>query len=275
MMASWGVNLYQDDVTDDVRHSYREKRKHGKTNAEAIEEMYAEYDSLISDTEDAPLFWFALADTLWEFGCLTKEIQEKAISGIPTDIQRWRQENSSLAAKRILVLEKLKEKLSSPQPEEKIVKPYRLYQCPWRIGDIFAYPLADEWEPDCWALLQKCDEYIWHPGHRIPLMRGFLLHSKDVPTVQDLFCAEPIKTWFPDKDGRVMYVFQMITTSKRVIPARKLIYLGNADLRIPPDDCQMEWKINYHSFFWKELDAKLWDAYQGHNLKKRKRYSQM
>lgn len=273
-MASWGVNLYQDDVTDDVRHSYREKRKHGKTNAEAIEEMYAEYDSLISDTEDAPLFWFALADTLWEFGCLTKEIREKVISGIPTDIQRWQQENSSLAAKRMLVLEKLKEKLNSPQPEEKIVKPYRLYYCPWQIGDVFAYPLSGEWGPDCWVLLQKCDEYIWHPGHRIPLMRGFLLHSKDVPVLQDLSCAEPIKTWFPDEEGRVMYVFQMITTSKRVIPARKLIYLGNADLRIPPDDCQMEWKINYRSYFWKELDAKLREAYVGHNRKTRKRYSQ-
>ena len=273
-MSSWGVNLYQDDVTDGVRRCYQEKRRHGKSNAEAIEELYLEYEPIISDTDDGPLFWFALADTLWEFGCLTKEIQEKAIFNIPTDIQRWKQENGSLATKRILVLEKLKAKLTSPQPEEKIVKPYRLYSCPLQIGDVFAYPLSGEWKPDCWVLLQKCDEYIWHPGHKIPLMRGFLLHSKDVPVLQDLSCAEPIKTWFPDDNGQVMYVFQMITTSKRVIPSKKLIHLGNADLRIPLDDCQMEWKINYRSFFWKELDQKLWQAYTGHNLRKLRRYSE-
>ncbi len=39
-MSSWDVNLYQDDVTDGVRQCYQEKRGHGKSNAEAIEELY-------------------------------------------------------------------------------------------------------------------------------------------------------------------------------------------------------------------------------------------
>ncbi|MDD5947668.1 MAG: hypothetical protein PUC41_07760 [Oscillospiraceae bacterium] len=88
IISSWGVNLYQDDVTDGVRQCYQEKRIHGKSNAEAIEELYLEYEPIISDTNDGPLFWFALADTLWEYGCLTKAIQEKAISHIPKDIRR-------------------------------------------------------------------------------------------------------------------------------------------------------------------------------------------
>ena len=43
--------------------------------------------------------------------------------------------------KRKTVLEKLKAKLLSPQPEAKPIRIKKFYECPWNIGDVFAYPL--------------------------------------------------------------------------------------------------------------------------------------
>ena len=62
-MASWGSKLYQDDVAEDVRDYYKHQLKRGKTNEEVTKELIEDNEDIISDEDEAPVFWFALADT--------------------------------------------------------------------------------------------------------------------------------------------------------------------------------------------------------------------
>ena len=145
-MGTWGVNLYQDDTALDVKEEYKYKLHMGKTNEEATEEIIEENQDLIEDIEEQSLFWFVLADTQWNLGRLEEYVKNEALKYIElgTDLERWK-DDTKLYEKRRKVLEKLREKLLTPQPEEKKISKYRIYKCEWKIGDVFAYKLKSEY----------------------------------------------------------------------------------------------------------------------------------
>ena len=67
-MGVWGAELYANDVTCDVRDDYIDKLRQGLTNEDATKELIKSNQELIDDNEDQELFWYALADTQWEYG---------------------------------------------------------------------------------------------------------------------------------------------------------------------------------------------------------------
>ena len=129
-MGAWGANLYQDDVALDVKDEYKDILRRGKTNEEAMQEIIDKYQELLEDAEDRGVFWLALADTQWNLGRLDEQVKEQALEIIElgTDLKRW-ESNEKLYNKRKEILEKLKEKLLSPPPEEKRMPKYRTYKC--------------------------------------------------------------------------------------------------------------------------------------------------
>ena len=74
-MGTWGAGLYQDDVAEDVRDYYMNQLRKGKSGAEVTLELIDDYNCEIFDTEDAPIFWFALADTQWNLGRLEEHVK--------------------------------------------------------------------------------------------------------------------------------------------------------------------------------------------------------
>ena len=147
-MGAWGPKLYQDDIAQDVRDTYKDRLRRGKTTKEITEELIEEYSEEIEDIDDGPIFWFALADIQWDYGRLLPKVKENAIKWIEdgSDIRRWEEEGTAKEVKvRKEVLEKLKNKLKSPMPEEKKVSQYRLYKCQWKIGDVYAYKMNSEY----------------------------------------------------------------------------------------------------------------------------------
>ena len=64
-MGAWGTSLYANDTASDIRADYLDKLKRGKTNEEATQELMDENRDIMGDSEEEPLFWFALADTQW------------------------------------------------------------------------------------------------------------------------------------------------------------------------------------------------------------------
>ena len=89
-MGTWGVNLYQDDTTLDVKDTYKDKLHRGKTNKEATEETIEENQDMLEDIEEASLFWFALAETQWRLGRLEEDVKKEALKCIEegTDLER-------------------------------------------------------------------------------------------------------------------------------------------------------------------------------------------
>ena len=98
-MGAWGPGLYSDDVTEDVRGIYVDKLHRGKNGEQASKEMIAEFEWAWSDEDDAPVFWFAMADMQWNYGRLQEEVKKKALYYLDDmkNLQRWEHENPKMA----------------------------------------------------------------------------------------------------------------------------------------------------------------------------------
>ncbi len=290
-MGSWGVKLYQDDVACDVKTEYVEALKKGISNEEITEKLINEYTG---DIDDEPIFWFALADTQWNYGRLLQEVKSNAIKFIDSevDLERW-DENPKLYGKRKKVLEELKEKLNTPQPSEKKVRSYgKPYKCEWKIGDVFAYPLKSEEAKEAgfegqYLILIKTGETKWYPEHIIPVVKIKITKNRKIPTaVEEINELEYIQSnvYLADFSVRKSaqklpkdeygftpeYEFSIITTSNRVIP-KSLQFIGNFNNQIKKP--KIEYMVNMKDFAenvldWKEIETKVINNYKFYNLRK-------
>lgn len=298
-MGAWGANLYQDDVALDVKDEYKDNLRRGKTNEEAMQEIIDKYQELLEDEEDRGVFWLALADTQWNLGRLDEQVKEQALEIIElgTDLKRW-EVNEKLYNKRKEILEKIKEKLLSPQPEEKRMPKYRTYKCEWKNGDVFAYQLKSEYAKeqgleDKYLIIQKIDEIDWYPCSTIPLVRVKITEGKTIPkTEKEIDELEYIQTGFTSYERRFAgfsalrplkdqikgmsfntdeygllpeYMASIVITSKNMTKG-KLTYLGNYTNITPPQNefipiC----KDNFPTVLWKNFEERLIEMYFGHN----------
>ena len=298
-MGAWGANLYQDDVALDVKDEYKDNLRRGKTNEEAMQEIIDKYQELLEDEEDRGVFWLALADTQWNLGRLDDQVKEQALEIIElgTDLKRW-EVNEKLYNKRKEILEKIKEKLLSPQPEEKRMPKYRTYKCEWENGDVFAYQLKSEYAKEQglegrYLIIQKIDEIDWYPCSTIPLVRVKITEGKTIPkTEKEIDELEYIQTWFTSYERRFAgfsalrplkdqikgmsfntdeygllpeYMVSIIISSKNMTKG-KLTYLGNYTNITPPQNefipiC----KDNFPTVLWKNFEERLMEMYFGHN----------
>ena len=307
-MGAWGAKLYQDDVAEDVRREFKDLLHRGKTAEEITREFMNTYAYAIQDSDDAPIFWFALADTQWNLGRLLPDVKAQALAWLDngTDLARWELENPKLAVTRKIVLTELREKLLSPQPEEKKISQYRLYTCEWKTGDVFAYPLESDLAKEKglfgqYFLIQKVDEGIWHPGHIVPIVYVKITRDGKLPTcVEEFEQLEYIQVGFtqyedrffpidgrrPQEDiaekSRLKYEVDefgflpefritLLNTSKKVIPTG-LVFFGNfQNTAAPKKEFVPHDRINVRVVFWKNFDdtfeSILIQHYCNHNLR--------
>lgn len=304
-MGAWGPKLYQDDLAMDVRDSYKEYLRKGFKGNEITEMFLEEYSYAISDTDDAPIFWFALADTQWNLGRLEEGVKEKALYYIQngSDISRWENENPKQAKVRIKVLEELENKLNSEQPIEKKISLYKLYRCEWKINDVYAYQLNSDYAKEKglygrYLLFHKVGETTCHPGHIIPIVRIKITNNDRLPLDEnEINQLEYVQTWFTKYEDRFLplsgtrsieeqiaekskinyecdeygflpqYKMVLFNTSKRIIP-KSLIYIGNFKHIDPPKiEFTPHVEINIPGFLWKYFDECIIDRYYGYNLR--------
>lgn len=141
-MGASGVKLFDDDVAADVRSLFRELLQRGKTGAEATAFLVNDSHDMIG-LEEEGVFWMALAAVQWEFGMLESSVLARALQVIDdrSDLKRW-VDDSTLLRQRENALERLRKRLTSPQPKPKAVRLKKgPPNCPWREGDVFAYKL--------------------------------------------------------------------------------------------------------------------------------------
>lgn len=259
-MASWGPKLYQNDLAVFVKNEYKDNLHRGKAGKEITQMLIKNCEEELSDCDDAPVFWFALADTQWELGRLENFVKEQALKHIDDgyDLKYWENESAREGKIRAKVLNELKQKLLSPQPEKKKISQYRLYHCEWNIGDIYAIPLTCDLTKEKglfgkYALIQKIDEMVWHPGHTIPILYVKITRNDTLPKnikeynsleyiqagtfdYNDVFFSHSNKelNYYPDEYGFLsVYRIALIKESKRSVP-NDLIYVGNFSNAEPP-----------------------------------------
>ena len=306
-MGAWGPGLFQDDLAQDVRDEYKDRLHRGKSGEEITKELMESYKYALADVDDAPVFWFALADTQWNMGRLENFVKEHALEHIEAgqDIKRWESEDPKGTKKRKLVLDALKEKLLSPQPLEKKVSQYRLYHCQWKIGDTYAYKIENNAE-FCgrYLLVQKVDEDTWWPGHTVPTVYVKITKDESLPKSTEEYdrlefiqtgsvgtsdpfilksytgvCDKSELKCEVDEFGCLpVYRINLLNTSAKVIP-KSLIYLGNFDnVNAPAKELVPFSKNNIQSVSWKtkygDFETKMLQCYLGHNQRGYATYKQ-
>lgn len=244
-MGAWGTSLYSNDSASDIRGDYVDKLKRGKTNEVATQELIDENQDIIGDVEEEPLFWFALADTQWNYGRLLPKVKEKALFFLLQDgeLARWQESGEKKAIAWQKTLDTLKEKLESPQPAIKKVSKYRLYQCKWHLGDVFAYRLSGSYSKEKgvegkYVVFRKVSEDTWWPGHIVPVVQVYKWLSDDVPSIDQLSGLELLPTLYSSllrteiPNRKLDYEIKLLSESKKSIPTDNLTLLGN----LPGDD---------------------------------------
>ena len=244
-MGACGTSLYANDSASDIRGDYIDKLKCGKTNEEATKELIEANRDIMGDVEEEPLFWFALADTQWNYGRLLPEVKEKALFYLSQDkeLERWKESGQKQLNAWKKALKALKEKLESPQPPAKKVSKSRLYQCKWKLGDVFTYRFSSSYSSEKgfegkYTVFRKISEDTWWPGHIVPVVQVYNLISSDIPSLDELSNLNllpasyntSILNIYPNK--KLDHEIKMLSESEKSIPTDNLTFLGN----LPGDD---------------------------------------
>lgn len=307
IMGMWGTGLYQDDIAADVKDFYKEQLRMQKSTTEIKSELLREYADILDDPYDASVFWFAFADTQWEFGRLEDSVKEKALFYIERgyDLKRWEEECPQKAKSRANVILRLKQKLLSAQPPEKKISVPRLYHCKWNIGDVFAYRIkSDKSEiSEKFFLIQKVDETVWYPGHTVPIVYVKITKSEHLPSDIDEYNElEYVQTGFTRYKDRFFpidvsrakedfaeksnisyevddfgflpeYRIILLSTSQKVVPS-DLIYIGNFSSALTPKkEFVPHVKESISAVTWKDFESDVIDRYLGYNLRGYEIYS--
>ena len=185
-MGFWGATLYANDCTADVRDDYKKTLQGGLNNDAAFRQIMSSYADRLG-TDEEPLVWYALADTQWCLGRLMPEVRERALWWIKHDGGMCFFGGS--ASQRVTwkkTLTKLKNKLNSTQPSEKIFrKPTQYMKNPWNVGDVYAYCFnsAEAIEKGYYGkyiLLQKLEDNDFF-GDRLSLIQVYDKLFDEIP----------------------------------------------------------------------------------------------
>lgn len=292
-MGMWGFDLYQNDMTLDIKDEFEKLLSTGKTSQEITDEMLAEYRSIIGDIDEEPLFWFALADTQWNWGVLLPPVKEKALYWINQSGSTFPRHSKDAIELERKQWEKtvlsLKKKLLSPHPPAKKPVKKRVCKCQWNLGDVFAYPMESDLARKRslygqYLLIQKVDEGVWYPGHIVPIVYVKITKDAVLPSsIEEYDKLEYVQTGFSKFEERFwpidmnrpqediaekskihyhvdafgllpQYRIQLLNTSKRVIPP-KLIYVGNyISATRPQNEFVPHSKVNILPVYWKKFN---------------------
>lgn len=285
------LGLFQNSTSQDVKDEFEELYNAGKRVQDITDSLIENFSGTLSDIDEEPLFWLALANTQWNLGVLQPDVKEKALYWIDkgSAILINQPLAMSVNVERNNALGALRAKLLSSQPPTKKAAKKRIYKCQWTIGDVFAYKLESDLAKERnlygrFFLIQKVDESVWYPGHIVPIVYVKITPNTNLPSsVEEYNQLEYVQTWFTKYEDRFLpidmrrpqediaekaqkdyqvddygflpqYRVILLNTSKRVIPSN-LIYVGNfANAVCPQKEFIPHTKENIVTASWKQFD---------------------
>ena len=271
-MGVWNAGLFSNDTTCDVKDTYIKLLEQQFNNEDAYQKTFEEYEDLMG-TDEEPLFWYALADTQWNAGCLLVEVKNTALKfiAIKGGSSLW-EGNSQKILSWEHALQKLKEKIESPMPPKKIFKkPVDFERNPWDIGDVYAYQFHTKKSMEHslsgkYILFQKIGNVEYYEGIAYSVIQVFnrifdFIPSLDVLEdirVLPLVCSpkidgspSDIENYFPSFEWYLKAT--MLYENKSHYPKKYLTFIGHMNMP----------KCNYlgndfTDFFWDKNKMEDW-----------------
>lgn len=239
-MGVWGTSLSENDIGNDVRAYFEAQLQSGKSGSAITQELVEQYRDALADPEDAPAFWLALADTQWDHGRLEKGVKDKALlyleyregplNGLSRPSSSEKAETDRLSA--------LKEKLLSPPPRPKRIRPQSLYICPWKNGDVFAYQLQCQATTahhlnGKYLYFVKVESGRWHPGHIVPNVYFYQAVTDRLLSLDDIEATAYMPQFFAPQAYTLnparkhLYLLTLLSDTSVSVPSKRLTYIGN------------------------------------------------
>lgn len=261
-MGTWGTSLYANDTTCDIKADYKDLLRQGKNNKEVTQELMRRNGIPSTDPAEDALFWFALADTQWHYGRLMDSVKEKAMEYLENaDNLSFEFKDTKMNLQWKQTLNKLKQQLLTEMPPPKKVSKYRLYQCPWQIGDVFAYRFDGTYSREKgfggqYIVFRKISENTWWPGHHIPVVQVYKRIWDKIPCIAELSNTQLLELGSHPISHQLhpnlqkQYEISLICTSAQVIPYEQLTYLGNMASNIVPASPQLDYYFKATAVGW-------------------------
>lgn len=150
-MGAWSTSITGNDTAQDLRSEYTAAfYKYDVPEALARIDAYVRTNMFDeSDPEEWCNYMYSLADFMWKKGILTESVRQQVIAMIEGDfgLELWAEAGQKSLDSRKKKLAEFQEKLLSPQPPKKKIKPNVYTERIFRDGDIVAVQLQTKGKP--------------------------------------------------------------------------------------------------------------------------------
>jgi hypothetical protein len=135
-MGAWGTGITADDTVADVVDHVVERMKRGEELAAACSDAERTFHADLSDPDDGPLVWLALAHVQWKYGALAPHVLERVRLDMSNGqgLERWRDDPKLLTQRRAALVRFLS-KIESPNPRPSSLPKVVTRLAPFAEGD--------------------------------------------------------------------------------------------------------------------------------------------
>ena len=261
-MGTWGPKLYDDDLAQDIKLSYEELKKEGKTNQEVLNDIYIIYQQEIEDNDEKSVFWMVLADVLYEDDALTDFIKENALREIKLgkNLKMWKLEASEKDyIERKKEIEKLRKRLVKYKEGDKIKKEENIQEDvknnEWNIGDTYAYKIKNEKYKDRYLILRKVSncEYGSIKRYQSAIIYVQITQDEKLPRCSDEINRQ--EYIIISNEGNVRHQYRMKISALPRKKTEQLTYIGNfKDVKAPQDEYIEDMESNIWGHTFKDIE---------------------
>lgn len=112
-MGTWGMGIFDDDISLDVQAEYEEALDDGLSAKKATSLVLEIFEDVLTDNDEGPIVFLTLAAIQLEKGKIQENIKKKALNIIETEagLERWNSIERDELNKRKEVLNDLRFKL--------------------------------------------------------------------------------------------------------------------------------------------------------------------
>ena len=216
--------MYSDDLAADLRSDFRDLIGQGLSGDEALERLSSQYASSLSDSDEAPVFWLAVADTAWRLGRPQERATAEALRVIETgaDLRRWA--DAKGRSKREAVLQQLSANLRSAPPAVVRVAKRFIARNDWDVGEVLAYQLNS----GSWTLFRVIGHHLDKGGrHAICEPLNWTAPTPPDPTQLAHLTVRPstppwnVSQFFLGEPRRKKDVIRFVRTGARSAPTQQ------------------------------------------------------
>ena len=164
-MGAWSTGIHGNDTAQDLQGEYTAAFwKYDVPEALEKLEEYVRRELDPADEETWADYCYSLADFMWKKGILTPEVRDRAVGMIDRGfaLAVWEEAGEKTLRSRKKVLAALREKLLSPQPPKKKIRPKIHASRIFTDGDILAVQLRTAGKPYTMGRLRAVTEEEFH-----------------------------------------------------------------------------------------------------------------